>query len=71
VRQPLEQIDKAHAIAQRPGVIFTSCGDMLGVPGSRTDLLWLTAEGADVRVVLGSTGRRTAAVIEAAPSAAA
>ena len=48
---PLEQIDKAHAIAQRPGVIFTSFGDMLRVPGSRTDLLRLKAEGADVRIV--------------------
>jgi hydrogenase expression/formation protein HypD len=48
---PLEQIDKAHAIATRPGVIFTSFGDMLRVPGSRTDLLRLKSEGADVRVV--------------------
>jgi hydrogenase expression/formation protein HypD len=48
---PLEQIDKAHAIAQRPGVIFTSFGDMLRVPGSRTDLLRLKAQGADVRIV--------------------
>jgi hydrogenase expression/formation protein HypD len=47
----LEQIDKAHAIAQRPGVIFTSFGDMLRVPGSRTDLLRLKAQGADVRIV--------------------
>jgi len=48
---PLEQIDKAHAIARRPGVIFTSFGDMLRVPGSATDLLRLRAEGADVRIV--------------------
>src|SRR5262245_12103179 len=48
---PLEQIDKAHAIARRPGVIFTSFGDMLRVLGSSTDLLRLKAEGADVRVV--------------------
>jgi hydrogenase expression/formation protein HypD len=48
---PLEQIDKAHAIARRPGVIFTSFGDMLRVPGSQTDLLRLKSEGADVRVV--------------------
>ena len=48
---PLEQIDKAHAIAGRPGVIFTSFGDMLRVPGSKTDLLRLKSEGADVRVV--------------------
>jgi hydrogenase expression/formation protein HypD len=48
---PLEQIDKAHAIAARPDVIFTSFGDMLRVPGSHTDLLRLRSRGADVRVV--------------------
>jgi hydrogenase expression/formation protein HypD len=48
---PLEQIDRAHAIARRPGVIFASFGDMLRVPGSTTDLLRLKAEGADVRIV--------------------
>ena len=48
---PLEQIDKAHAIARAPGVIFTSFGDMLRVPGSRTDLLRVKSEGADVRIV--------------------
>ncbi len=47
----LETIDRAHAIAARPGVIFTSFGDMLRVPGSREDLLGLRARGADVRVV--------------------
>ncbi len=35
----LEMIDRAHAIASRPDVIFTSFGDMLRVPGSRGDLL--------------------------------
>lgn len=47
----LEMIDRAHAIAARPGVIFTSFGDMLRVPGSRGDLLGLKSRGADVRVV--------------------
>ncbi len=47
----LEMIDRAHAIAQRPGVIFTSFGDMLRVPGSCGDLLTLKGRGADVRVV--------------------
>jgi hydrogenase expression/formation protein HypD len=47
----LETIDKAHAIAQRPEVIFTSFGDMLRVPGSHGDLLTLRGRGADVRVV--------------------
>jgi len=47
----LETIDKAHAIASRPGVIFCSFGDMLRVPGSHSDLLVLKSRGADVRVV--------------------
>lgn len=47
----LETIDKAHAIASRPDVIFCSFGDMLRVPGSRHDLLVLKSRGADVRVV--------------------
>jgi hydrogenase expression/formation protein HypD len=47
----LEMIDKAHAIASRPDVIFTSFGDMLRVPGSCGDLLTLKSRGADVRVV--------------------
>ena len=48
---PLEMIDRAHAIASRPEVIFASFGDMLRVPGSRGDLLRLRTQGADVRVV--------------------
>lgn len=48
---PLEQVDKALAIAARPDVIFTSYGDMLRVPGTDTDLLALKARGADVRIV--------------------
>ncbi len=48
---PLEMIDRAHALAMRPGLIFTSFGDMLRVPGSRGSLLSARAAGADVRVV--------------------
>lgn len=48
---PLEVIDKAIAIASRPGVIFASFGDMLRVPGSKKDLLSVKAEGGDVRIV--------------------
>jgi hydrogenase expression/formation protein HypD len=47
----LEMIDKAHAIAKRPDVIFCSFGDMLRVPGSDVDLLVLKSRGADIRVV--------------------
>jgi len=48
---PLEMIDRAVAIARRPGVTFTSFGDMLRVPGSDTDLLSVKASGGDVRIV--------------------
>ncbi len=48
---PLELIDKALAIASQPGVIFTSYGDMLRVPGSGRDLFSVRASGGDVRVV--------------------
>ena len=41
----LEMIDRAHAIASRPEVIFCSFGDMLRVPGSRGDLLQLKSQG--------------------------
>ena len=48
---PLEQVDKALAIAAKPEVIFTSYGDMLRVPGSGRDLFAVRAGGGDVRVV--------------------
>lgn len=48
---PLEMIEKAILIAQKPNVIFTSFGDMLRVPGSAFDLLTVKANGSDVRIV--------------------
>jgi hydrogenase expression/formation protein HypD len=48
---PLEQIDKALRLAADPGVIFTSFGDMLRVPGSDCDLQQVRARGGQVRVV--------------------
>jgi hydrogenase expression/formation protein HypD len=48
---PLEMIDRAHAIAARPDVIFCSFGDMLRVPGTHGDLLRHKAQGGDIRVV--------------------
>ena len=48
---PLEQIDRALAIAARPDVIFTSFGDMLRVPGSQDDLFSIRARGGQVKVV--------------------
>jgi hydrogenase expression/formation protein HypD len=47
----VELVDKAIAIAAVPGVIFTSYGDMLRVPGSQNDLFSIRASGGDVRVV--------------------
>ena len=44
-------LDRAIRIASLPGVIFTSFGDMLRVPGSESDLFQAKARGADVRVV--------------------
>jgi hydrogenase expression/formation protein HypD len=48
---PLEIIDKALEIAARPEVIFCSFGDMLRVPGSKSDLFRVKAAGGDVRIV--------------------
>jgi hydrogenase expression/formation protein HypD len=48
---PLETIDRALAIAAKPGVTFCSFGDMLRVPGSRDNLFSVKAAGGDVRVV--------------------
>ena len=47
----LEMIDRAHAIARHPEVIFCSFGDMLRVPGSSSDLFKIKAEGGNVRIV--------------------
>jgi len=52
---PLETIDKAIAIASQPGVTLISYGDMLRVPGSRTDLFHVKAKGGDVRIVYSPT----------------
>lgn len=48
---PLGRVDDAISIAQRPQVIFTTFGDAMRVPGSRTSLLDAKAQGADVRMV--------------------
>src|SRR5580698_8623650 len=48
---PMGRVDDAIAVAKEPGVIFTSFGDMMRVPGSRGNLLKAKAEGADVRFV--------------------
>ncbi len=48
---PLETLDRARLLAERPDVVLCSFGDMLRVPGSRGDLLAARTHGADVRVV--------------------
>lgn len=48
---PMGQVDDCVAIAETPGVIFTTFGDAMRVPGSRKSLLQAKAEGADVRMV--------------------
>jgi hydrogenase expression/formation protein HypD len=44
-------LDKAIAMGHLPGVIITSFGDMVRVPGSASSLQKAKAEGADVRIV--------------------
>lgn len=48
---PVSIIDEAIYLAQQPGVIVCSFGDMLRVPGSKKSLLEVKAEGADVRIL--------------------
>ena len=48
---PVEMLNKAMLIAERPNVIFCSFGDMLRVPGTGRDLLAVKAAGADVRIL--------------------
>ncbi len=48
---PMGRVDDAISVAQEPGVIFTSFGDMMRVPGSDGNLLEAKARGADVRFV--------------------
>jgi len=48
---PMGRVDDCLAVAAQPGVIFTTFGDAMRVPGSRKNLLQARAEGADVRMV--------------------
>ncbi|MBA2734279.1 MAG: hypothetical protein H0U54_15545 [Acidobacteria bacterium] len=48
---PLGRVDDSISIALEPNVIFTTFGDMMRVPGSKTNLLDAKARGADVRMV--------------------
>ena len=46
-----DDLDAFLALGRQANVVLTSFGDMLRVPGSRTSLEQLRAQGADVRVV--------------------
>src|SRR6266850_7717725 len=48
---PLGRVDDSISLAKEPGVIFTTFGDAMRVPGSNTSLLDAKAAGADVRMV--------------------
>jgi hydrogenase expression/formation protein HypD len=48
---PMGRVDDAIAIARTDGIIFTTFGDMMRVPGSKGSLLDAKADGADVRFV--------------------
>mmetsp|Transcript_4958 Transcript_4958/g.17984 ORF Transcript_4958/g.17984 Transcript_4958/m.17984 type:complete len:380 (+) Transcript_4958:4369-5508(+) len=48
---PMGRVDDCVAIANQPGVIFTTFGDAMRVPGSKGSLLQARADGADVRMV--------------------
>ncbi|MGH7906054.1 MAG: hydrogenase formation protein HypD [Candidatus Binataceae bacterium] len=48
---PMGRLDDAIAIAEQPGVILTSFGDMMRVPGGRGSFLDAKARGADIRIV--------------------
>ncbi len=48
---PMGRVDDAMSLAEQPGVIFTTFGDMMRVPGSNGTLIAAKARGADVRFV--------------------
>jgi hydrogenase expression/formation protein HypD len=48
---PMGRVDDAMHIARQPGVILTSFGDMMRVPGGRGSFLDAKAAGADIRMV--------------------
>src|SRR6201988_2066120 len=48
---PMGRVDDAMWLAEQPGIIFTTFGDMMRGPGSRGNLIEANASGADVRFV--------------------
>ncbi|MPQ93067.1 hydrogenase formation protein HypD [Thioclava sp. JE_KL1] len=48
---PRARVDECIEIAEREGVIFTTFGDAMRVPGMKKSLLQAKADGADIRMV--------------------
>ena len=48
---PMGRVDDCVALAEQPGLIFSTFGDAMRVPGSKKSLLQARAAGADVRMV--------------------
>jgi len=48
---PNDYLDRAIALCRLPGVITTTFGDMMRVPGSSSSLMEERARGADIRIV--------------------
>ncbi len=48
---PMGRVDDCVVLAKMPGMIFTTFGDAMRVPGSKGSLLQAKANGADVRMV--------------------
>jgi hydrogenase expression/formation protein HypD len=48
---PMGRLDDAIHIARQPGVILTTFGDMMRVPGGKGSFLDANAEGTDIRMV--------------------
>lgn len=48
---PMARVDDCVVIAEQPGVIFTTFGDAMRVPGTCKSLLQAKADGCDVRMV--------------------
>lgn len=48
---PMARVDECIELAERPGVIFTTFGDAMRVPGTKKSLMQAKAEGCDIRMV--------------------
>ena len=48
---PMSRVDEGIEIAERPGVVFTTFGDAMRVPGTGKSLLQAKADGADIRML--------------------